>query len=58
MKPLEAASKVLLEEVILEIANRGSSRVFNSIVGYRVEELINPRVEDRSSEYYTCVSSS
>jgi hypothetical protein len=65
MKPLEGASKVLLgdlrlrsKEVNLEIVNRGGSRVFNSIVGYRVEELVNPRVKDRSGRYYTYILSS
>jgi hypothetical protein len=46
------------KEVSLEIVNRGSGKVFNSIVGYRVEELVNPRIEDRSGGYYTYVLSS
>lgn len=65
IKYLEGASKVLLgdlwlrsKEVSLEIVNRGSGGVFNSIVRYRVEELVNPRVENRSSRYCTCVLSS
>jgi hypothetical protein len=65
MKFLEVASEVLskvlrlgFKEVGLEIANEGGDGIFDSMVGYRVEELINPRVEDGSSEYCTCVSSS
>jgi hypothetical protein len=39
------------------MANGGGGEVFNGIVGYRVEELIDPRVEDGSGKCYTCVSS-
>jgi len=65
MKPLEAASEVLSrvlrlgsEEVGLEMANGGCDGVFDSMVGYRVQELVDPRVEDENSECCTCVSSS
>lgn len=65
MKFLEAASEVLsvvlrlgFEEVGLEMANGGGGGIFDGMVGYRVEELIDPRVEDGSSECCTCVSSS
>jgi hypothetical protein len=65
MKPVEGASEVLLgdlrlgsEEVGLEMANKGGGEVFDGMVGYRVEELIDLRVEDGSSKCCTCVSSS
>lgn len=62
---MEVTSEVLLgvlrlrfEEVSLEIVNRSGGKVFNNIIGYRVEELIDPRVKDRSGKYYTYISSS
>jgi hypothetical protein len=65
MKPLEAASE-LLSRVLrlgsegggLEVADGGGGGVFDGMVGYRVEELTDSRVEDGSSECCTCVSSS
>ena len=65
MKPLEAASELLSrvlrlgsEEGGLETADGSGGGVFDGMVGYRVEELIDSRVEDGSSEFHTCVSSS
>ena len=64
-KPLEGASEVLSgdlrlgsEEVGLEMADGGGGGVFYGMVGYRVEELVDPRVEDGSGGCCTCVLSS
>ena len=46
------------EEVGLEMADGGGGGVFYGMVGYRVEELVDPRVEDGSGGCCTCVLSS
>ena len=64
-KPLEGASEVLSgdlrlgsEEVSLEMADGGGGGVFYGMVGYRVKEPVDPRVEDGSGGCCTCVLSS
>jgi hypothetical protein len=55
MKPLEGASEVLavdlrfgFEEVALRMADGGGEGGFCGMVGYRAEELVDPRVGDGS----------
>jgi hypothetical protein len=59
---LEGASELLsgdlrlgFEEVGLEMVDGGGGGVLYGMVGYRVEELVDPRAEDGSGVCCTCV---